>query len=150
MDKTDSLNPKPEIVDLTDPWQRLSTVLQTATDVKQSFSLLIEPSIKGWKVCSLGYGRKAAGESPWDIMNPAIRMSSLYGFSKEDRTKLRRCPEIDCNFCGRLSSVIAHLNDHHRFSIPMVGKLIMSIKNDTREIPSLKEISFSKIKSIFK
>lgn len=135
--------------DLKDPWVRLSIVLQTAKDIKQSFSMLLEPSINGNKYCSLGYARKAAGQNTLEVMFGSFT-TKLYGFNKEERKMLRRCTEPDCDYIGTLGSLIPHLNDYHRLKIPMIGKILPAIKEDKRPTPTKSEYRKSNLKYIIK
>jgi len=55
------------------------------------------------------------------------------GFTEDETNEFRRCPEVDCSRTDELFGIIAHLNNDHKFTLPVIGKLIPAIRNNTRK-----------------
>lgn len=127
-----------------DSWKILSKILLTAKEVKpnQNYSQFAKIVNKIPQFCALGYACRALGMSVKDIQYPILsndRPNSVLGklgFTKQERGKNRLCPEEGCKFTGTLFESIVHLNNHHKFTLPVIGRLIIPIRDDKRIIPN--------------
>ncbi len=125
-------------------WKILSRILQTAEETKpnQNYSQFAKIVNKIPQFCAHGYACRALGMSVRDLKYPILSYGAPYsvlaklGFTKEERRKTRLCPEVDCKFQDILFELIAHLNNHHKFTLPVIGKLIIPIRDDPRVVPN--------------
>lgn len=146
-----------EQLDLSVSWNRLQYVYENASVKQWTEGHYGKYEADGeLSVCGIGYALKSAGWTDDELVgmkgglrcaiNTLLRTKSPmealneYGFSKEDKEKDRRCPLPNCRFTGNLQCILEHLNEApHKVPIPQIGKLIPVIKNDDREMPTMKD-----------
>jgi len=139
-----SVKPLPTTILKHDSWKILSKILLSAKEVKpnQNYSQFAKIVNKIPQFCAHGYACLALGMSVRDIQYPMLSNNAPYGvlgklgFTKQERRKKRLCPEEGCKFADVLFQLIAHLNNDHKFTLPVIGRLIIPIRNDKRIIPN--------------
>jgi len=127
-----------------DSWKILTKILLSAKEVKpnQNYSQFAKIVNKIPQFCALGYACTALGMSVKDIQYPILSNNApnsvlgKLGFTKQERKKNRLCPEEGCKLTGTLFELIAHLNNHHKFTLPVIGRLIIPIRDDKRIVPN--------------
>ena len=127
-----------------DSWKILSKILLSARQVKpnQNYSQFAKIVNKIPQFCAHGYACLALGMSVKDIRYPMLSNNAPYGvlgklgFTKQERGKNRLCPEEGCKLPGTLFELIAHLNNDHKFTLPVIGRLIIPIRDDKRIVPN--------------
>ena len=127
-----------------DSWKILSKILLSAKEVKpnQNYSQFAKIVNKIPQFCALGYACTALGMSVKDIQYPMLSNNApnsvlgKLGFTRQERKKNRLCPEEGCKFTGTLFESIVHLNNHHKFTLPVIGRLIIPIRDDKRIVPN--------------
>jgi len=127
-----------------DSWKILTKILLSAKEVKpnQNYSQFAKIVNNIPQFCAHGYACIALGMSVRDIRYPMLSNNAPYGvlgklgFTKQERRKNRLCPEEGCKLTGTLFELIAHLNNHHKFTLPVIGRLIIPIRDDKRIIPN--------------
>ena len=122
-------------------WDKLGNVLLDAQGFNQCFEYLILEDDGKTSYCALGFAAKKVGYSDETLrfgMLFPFRLNILqkYGFDGKDMSKKRMCTEEDCKYTAGLNLMITHLNDHHKISIPEIGKKIRKIRDDKRKLPS--------------
>jgi len=136
--------PVSTLIQKHDSWKILTKVLLSAKEVKpnQNYSQFAKIVNKIPQFCAHGYACRALGMSVRDIRYPMLSNNAPYGvlgklgFTKEERRKNRLCPEEGCKFTDVLFQLIAHLNNDHKFTLPVIGRLIIPIRDDKRIVPS--------------
>ncbi len=127
-----------------DSWKILTKILLSAKEVKpnQNYSQFAKIVNKIPQFCAHGYACRALGMSVRDIRYPMLSNNAPYGvlgklgFTKQERNKNRLCPEEGCKFAGTLYLLISHLNNDHKFTLPVIGRLIIPIRDDKRIVPN--------------
>jgi len=127
-----------------DSWKILTKILLSAKDVKpnQNYSQFAKIVNKIPQFCAIGYACRTLGMSVKDIQYPMLSNNAPYGilgklgFTKKERRKNRLCPEEGCKFTDALFQLIAHLNNDHKFTLPIIGRLIIPIRDDKRIVPN--------------
>jgi len=127
-----------------DSWKILSKILLSAKEVKpnQNYSQFAKIVNNIPQFCAHGYACLALGMSVRDIRYPMLSNNAPYGvlgklgFTKDERWKNRLCPEEGCKWTSTLFQLIAHLNNDHKFTLPVIGRLIVPIRDDKRIVPS--------------
>jgi len=127
-----------------DSWKILSKILLSAKEVKpnQNYSQFAKIVNNVPQFCAHGYACRALGMSVKDIQHPIFSNNEPYGvlgklgFTKQERKKNRLCPEEGCTFTSVLFQLIAHLNNDHKFTLPVIGRLIIPIRDDKRMVPN--------------
>lgn len=122
-----------------DHWRILEKILLTAKEQPQNYSQFMRIINGVPHLCAHGYALRALGMSTKDIRYPILSKNapnsvlSKLGFTRDERKKFRRCPEVGCRYAAILYYLISHLNNDHKFSLPVIGKLIPAIRDDTRK-----------------
>ena len=127
-----------------DSWQILTKILLSAKEVKpnQNYSQFAKIVNGIPQFCAHGYACIALGMSVRDIQYPILSNNApnsvlgKLGFTKQERRKNRLCPEEGCKFTDVLFQLIAHLNNEHKFTLPVIGRLIIPIRDDKRIVPN--------------
>ncbi len=137
--------PVSTLIQKHDSWKILTKILLSAKEVKpnQNYSQFAKIVNKIPQFCAHGYACRALGMSVRDIRYPMLSNNAPYGilgklgFTKQERRKNRLCPDEGCKFTGTLYLLIAHLNNDHKFTLPVIGRLIIPIRDDKRIVPNL-------------
>ena len=138
------VKPVSTLIQKHDSWKILTKILLSAKEVKpnQNYSQFAKIVNKIPQFCAHGYACRALGMSVRDIRYPMLSNNAPYGvlgklgFTKQERSKNRLCPEEGCKFAGTLYLLIAHLNNDHKFTLPVIGRLIIPIRDDKRIVPN--------------
>jgi len=75
------------------------------------------------------------GNKVVNVNNDAVG-NKMLNVNKKERRKNRLCPEEGCKWTSTLFQLIAHLNNDHKFTLPVIGRLIVPIRDDKRMIPN--------------
>lgn len=130
-----------------DPWNRLQYAYENCK-VKQYVAGHYGKYENGnLSMCGIGWALHVAGWHDAELVpslachiktftsnRNAFRALGEYGFSDEDRKKMRICPLPDCCYGARLQGILEHLNEAHQIPIPNIGKLVPIIRNSKKSV----------------